>query len=55
MDFDFCVNRVDTKNASAIAYASKSTAKAVFHEFTLCVDSLDLAMGYEHLKVFYCC
>ena len=27
MDFDFCVNRVDTKNASAIAYASKSTAK----------------------------
>ena len=33
MDFDFCVN--DTKNASATASASKSTAKAVFYEYTL--------------------
>ena len=35
MDFDICVNDVDTNIASALAYTSKSTAKAVFHQYTL--------------------
>ena len=55
MDFDICVNDVDTNTASALAYASKSTSKLYSIKYTLCVDSLDLAFGYKHLKVFNCC
>jgi hypothetical protein len=48
IDFDASVKDVCTN-------LRKANCQNQFYEYTLRVDSLDLAFGYEHLKVFYCC
>ena len=44
MDFDASVKDVCTNLRNA-------NCQNQFFEYTLCVDSLDLAFGYEHLKI----